>query len=48
MDYEKLKDLLHLEKNPEIFRNTLSPPSCGWGDSFNCLAIEGDKILDNV
>lgn len=48
MEINQLKEFFHLAENPELFTTAISPPSCGGGDSFRSLALEGDKILDSA
>jgi dsRNA-specific ribonuclease len=48
MSKTELFKLFKLENHAELFTVATRPPSCGGGDAFRSLAIEGDKLLDNA
>ena len=48
MDKEEIITLFKLENERELFKQATTPPSCGGGKEFKSLALEGDRILDQV
>jgi hypothetical protein len=48
MDLNQLKEFFHLSDDVELFSAAIKPPSCGGGEMYGTLAIEGDNVLDAI
>ena len=46
MDKHNLKDVFFFEENEDLYKNAITPKSCGGGDKFKYLALLGDFVLN--
>ena len=46
LDKNNLKDVFSLEENEDLYKNAITPKSCGGGDNFKFLALLGDFTLN--
>ncbi len=46
LDKNNLKDVFSLKENEDLYKNAITPKSCGGGDNFKYLALLGDFILN--
>ena len=46
LDKKDLKKFFNLQSKDKIFKDAVTPKSCGGGDGFKYLALLGDFILN--
>ena len=43
---KELKEFFNLQSKDKIFKDVITPKSCGGGDGFKYLALLGDFVLN--